>query len=78
MPLDQLFNATALLLGIGMLSEPLAFSYAGWICGTLLIVFYGCITCYTYVPFREVQRIATLPLTSPHSKGKIFGGHRSL
>jgi|SRR6267154_1011682 len=32
-----------------MLSEPLAFSYAGWICGTLLIVLYGMITCYTYV-----------------------------
>jgi hypothetical protein len=45
----QLFNATALLLGIGMLSEPLAFSYAGWICGTLLIVLYGMFTCYTYV-----------------------------
>jgi solute carrier family 32 (vesicular inhibitory amino acid transporter) len=44
---DQLFNATGLLLGIGMLSEPLAFSYAGWICGTLLIVLYGSITCYT-------------------------------
>lgn len=44
---QTLFNATALLLGIGMLSEPLAFSYAGWICGTLLIVLYGIITCYT-------------------------------
>ncbi|KAF8507056.1 amino acid transporter [Russula emetica] len=44
---QTLFNATALLLGIGMLSEPLAFSYAGWICGTLLIVLYGMITCYT-------------------------------
>ncbi|KAI0274695.1 transmembrane amino acid transporter protein-domain-containing protein [Gloeopeniophorella convolvens] len=41
------FNATGLLLGIGMLSEPLAFSYAGWICGTLLIILYGYITCYT-------------------------------
>ncbi|KAI0053292.1 hypothetical protein FA95DRAFT_1552343 [Auriscalpium vulgare] len=30
-----------------MLSEPLAFSYAGWIAGTALIIFYGFITCYT-------------------------------
>ncbi|KAI0304837.1 transmembrane amino acid transporter protein-domain-containing protein [Russula brevipes] len=30
-----------------MLSEPLAFSYAGWICGTSLIILYGFITCYT-------------------------------
>ncbi|KAI9434136.1 transmembrane amino acid transporter protein-domain-containing protein [Lactarius psammicola] len=41
------FNATALLIGIGMLSEPLAFSYAGWISGTLIIVSYGFVTCYT-------------------------------
>jgi solute carrier family 32 (vesicular inhibitory amino acid transporter) len=32
-----------------MLSEPLAFSYAGWGCGTLLLMFYGLLTCYTYV-----------------------------
>lgn len=44
---QTLFNATALLVGIGMLSEPLAFSYAGWICGTLTIVSYGFVTCYT-------------------------------
>jgi vesicular inhibitory amino acid transporter len=30
-----------------MLSEPLAFSYAGWVGGTVLIIFYGFITCYT-------------------------------
>ncbi|KZP12050.1 hypothetical protein FIBSPDRAFT_870672 [Athelia psychrophila] len=44
---QTLFNAIAILLGIGMLSEPLAYAYAGWIGGTLLIIFYGCITCYT-------------------------------
>lgn len=45
--LFQLFNSIAILLGIGMLSEPLAFAYAGWIGGTILIIFYGFITCYT-------------------------------
>ncbi|KAI0079589.1 hypothetical protein K474DRAFT_1617378 [Panus rudis PR-1116 ss-1] len=44
---QTLFNAIAILLGIGMLSEPLAFAYAGWIGGTLLIISYGLITCYT-------------------------------
>ncbi|PCH33490.1 hypothetical protein WOLCODRAFT_63107 [Wolfiporia cocos MD-104 SS10] len=44
---QTLFNAIAILLGIGMLSEPLAFAYAGWIGGTTIIIFYGVITCYT-------------------------------
>lgn len=45
----QLFNSIAILLGIGMLSEPLAFAHAGWIGGSILILFYGFLTCYTYV-----------------------------
>ncbi|KAF7316812.1 Aa-trans domain-containing protein [Mycena chlorophos] len=44
---QTLFNSIAILLGIGMLSEPLAFAYAGWGMGTLLIAFYGFISCYT-------------------------------
>lgn len=44
---QTLFNSIATLLGIGMLSEPLAFSYAGWGCGTLLLILYAWLTCYT-------------------------------
>ncbi|KAI9572808.1 transmembrane amino acid transporter protein-domain-containing protein [Boletus coccyginus] len=44
---QTLFNCTAVLLGIGMLSEPLAFAYAGWLWGTVLVAFFGLITCYT-------------------------------
>ncbi|PPQ71759.1 hypothetical protein CVT26_007600 [Gymnopilus dilepis] len=44
---QTLFNSIAILLGIGMLSEPLAFSYAGWVAGTILIISYGFISCYT-------------------------------
>ncbi|KAL5641605.1 hypothetical protein ACGC1H_001921 [Rhizoctonia solani] len=44
---QTLFNAIAILLGVGMLSEPLAFAYAGWIGGFMLITFYGFLTCYT-------------------------------
>ncbi|KIK81921.1 hypothetical protein PAXRUDRAFT_832537 [Paxillus rubicundulus Ve08.2h10] len=44
---QTLFNCIAVLLGIGMLSEPLAFAYAGWFWGTTLIIFFGAVTCYT-------------------------------
>ncbi|KAF8559229.1 hypothetical protein OG21DRAFT_1403136 [Imleria badia] len=44
---QTLFNCIAVLSGIGMLSEPLAFAYAGWLWGTVLIIFFGLITCYT-------------------------------
>lgn len=36
-----------MLLGIGMLSEPLAFAYAGWGWGTALLIIYSLLTCYT-------------------------------
>ncbi|KAG2350557.1 hypothetical protein BDR05DRAFT_954656 [Suillus weaverae] len=44
---QTLFNCIAILLGVGLLSEPLAFAYAGWIGGTALLVFMGFLTCYT-------------------------------
>ncbi|KAF7319829.1 Aa-trans domain-containing protein [Mycena kentingensis (nom. inval.)] len=44
---QTLFNSIAILLGIGMLSEPLAFAYAGWGMGLVLIISYGFISCYT-------------------------------
>jgi vesicular inhibitory amino acid transporter len=56
----QLFNSIAILLGIGMLSEPLAFAYAGWGMGLVLIIFYGYISCYTCV---SAARPVRLPLT---------------
>jgi vesicular inhibitory amino acid transporter len=44
---QTLFNSIAILLGIGMLSEPLAFAYSGWTIGTFLIIAYGYVACYT-------------------------------
>ncbi|KAJ6502783.1 transmembrane amino acid transporter protein-domain-containing protein [Mycena vitilis] len=44
---QTLFNSIAILLGIGMLSEPLAFAYAGWGMGFALIILYGYLSCYT-------------------------------
>jgi hypothetical protein len=46
---QTLFNTVAILLGIGMLSEPLAFASAGWAWGSILLLFYGTVTCYTCV-----------------------------
>ncbi|KAK8850737.1 hypothetical protein IAR55_004657 [Kwoniella newhampshirensis] len=44
---QTLFNATAVLVGIGLLSLPLAFAYAGWIGGTAMLVGFGWLTCHT-------------------------------
>ncbi|GMK56747.1 hypothetical protein CspeluHIS016_0305870 [Cutaneotrichosporon spelunceum] len=44
---QTLFNATAVLVGIGLLSMPLAFSYAGWIGGTIMLIGFSYLTCTT-------------------------------
>jgi amino acid permease len=45
----QLFNAVAVLVGIGLLSLPLAFAYAGWIGSTMMLLGFAWLTCHTYV-----------------------------
>ncbi|KAF9044884.1 hypothetical protein BDZ89DRAFT_942779 [Hymenopellis radicata] len=75
---QTLFNSIAILLGIGMLSEPLAFSYAGWTAGTILIVFYGFISCYT------AKLLARIILSDPRLRSytdigrKAFGPRSTL
>lgn len=44
---QTLFNCIGVLIGIGLLSMPLAFSYAGWIGGTLLVIAFSALTCHT-------------------------------
>ncbi|KAJ7293285.1 transmembrane amino acid transporter protein-domain-containing protein [Mycena rebaudengoi] len=44
---QTLFNCVAMLVGVGLLSVPLAFAYAGWVMGTVLILSYGFISRYT-------------------------------
>ncbi|KAK4705555.1 solute carrier family 32 (vesicular inhibitory amino acid transporter), partial [Phenoliferia sp. Uapishka_3] len=44
---QTLFNTVNVLIGVGLLAEPLAFADAGWICGTLLLLFCALITNYT-------------------------------
>jgi vesicular inhibitory amino acid transporter len=48
-----------------MLSEPLAFAYAGWIGGTALLVFMGFLNCYTSVELALFNYV--LPLTTYNS-----------
>lgn len=43
----KLFNAVAVLLGIGVLSLPLAFAYAGWVAGTAMLMGFAWLTCHT-------------------------------
>ncbi|KAI7953459.1 hypothetical protein MJO28_006006 [Puccinia striiformis f. sp. tritici] len=44
---QTLFNAFNILCGVGLLSEPLAFSAMGWIGGVIMFVFCGLSTNYT-------------------------------
>ncbi|KAJ9111124.1 hypothetical protein QFC19_001323 [Naganishia cerealis] len=70
---QTMFNAIAVLVGIGVLSEPLAFRYAGWIGGTLLLLAFGVVTNYT------AKLLAKLILDDPNCQGysdlgiKAFG-----
>ncbi|PIL32046.1 transporter [Ganoderma sinense ZZ0214-1] len=70
---QTLLNAVGVLLGIGMLSQPFAFACAGWIWGTLLIIGYGIVSCYT------AKILARVVLEDPHIRSyadigrKVFG-----
>ncbi|RDX55949.1 hypothetical protein OH76DRAFT_1370551 [Lentinus brumalis] len=68
---QTLLNAVAVLFGIGMLSEPLAFAYAGWIGGTVLIIGYGLISCYT------AKILARIVLEDPHIRSYADIGRKA-
>ncbi|KAA1468661.1 hypothetical protein DENSPDRAFT_857446 [Dentipellis sp. KUC8613] len=70
---QTLFNSIAIMLGIGILSEPLAFAYAGWGFGTLLIVFYGFLTCYTAKALARVVLADHRVLSYADIGRKAFG-----
>jgi len=73
---QTLFNSIAILLGFGMLSEPLAFSYAGWIGGTILIISYGLVTCYSAKILAHIMLEDPSIRTYADIGNKAFG-HRS-
>jgi len=46
---QTVFNSINVLIGIGILSLPLAFQYSGWAFGSVLFAFSGAITLYTTI-----------------------------
>ncbi|KAI9638491.1 putative amino acid transporter [Dioszegia hungarica] len=70
---QTLFNCVAVLVGIGILSMPLALHYMGWILGTCVLVGFGALTCHT------AKLLAKLIAADPAMKGytdlgkKAFG-----
>ncbi len=44
---QTIFNATNVLIGVGILSLPMAMKYAGWVCGTLFLAMAAAVTAYT-------------------------------
>ncbi|WVW80724.1 hypothetical protein I302_102710 [Kwoniella bestiolae CBS 10118] len=69
---QTLFNATAVLVGIGLLSMPLAFAYAGWIGGTIMLLSFGWLTCHT------AKLLARLIRSDPTLMGYTDIGVRAL
>ncbi|GAA5929984.1 Avt1p [Sporobolomyces koalae] len=54
---QTLFNTVNVLVGVGLLADPLAFAYGGWIIGTLLLVFCALITNYTAKMLAALMRL---------------------
>jgi vesicular inhibitory amino acid transporter len=44
---QTVFNSTNVLIGVGILSLPLAMRYAGWLCGTIFLALAALVTAYT-------------------------------
>lgn len=53
---QTLFNTSNVLLGVGILAEPVAFAHAGWIAGTLVLLYCGLITNYTAKILARILR----------------------
>ncbi|WVN86056.1 uncharacterized protein L203_101214 [Cryptococcus depauperatus CBS 7841] len=70
---QTLFNATAVLVGIGLLSMPVAFSYAGWILGTVLLIGFGWLACYTAKLLAKLIRADDTLLGYTDIGRKAFG-----
>ena len=62
----QLFNAVAVLLGIGILSLPLALAYAGWIAGVGMVIGFAGATCHTCVMSLSPALAVTVTVTLTH------------
>lgn len=53
---QTLFNTVNVLIGVGLLADPLAFADAGWIFGTLILLFCALVTNYTAKMLAAMMR----------------------
>ncbi|GAA5987394.1 hypothetical protein JCM10908_001938 [Rhodotorula pacifica] len=53
---QTLFNTVNVLIGVGLLADPLAFADAGWVFGTLLLLFCALVTNYTAKMLAAMMR----------------------
>lgn len=44
---QTIFNATNVLIGVGLLSLPMGIKYAGWVCGMIFLLLSALVTAYT-------------------------------
>ncbi|GAA6019651.1 hypothetical protein JCM10207_006958 [Rhodosporidiobolus poonsookiae] len=52
---QTLFNTINVLIGVGLLADPLAFADSGWVVGVLLLVFCSLVTFYTAVQLSRLM-----------------------
>lgn len=72
--LQTLFNAINVLVGVSILAEPLAFARAGWVLGSIILVFCGLLTNWTAkLLARMLARDHSL-MTYADIAAKAFGG----
>ncbi|ORY26805.1 transmembrane amino acid transporter protein-domain-containing protein [Naematelia encephala] len=75
---QTLFNAIAVLIGIGLLSMPLAFAYAGWIAGTGMLVGFAWLTCHTAKLLARLVRSDASIMGYTDIGRRAFGGLGSI
>ncbi|GAA5949075.1 hypothetical protein JCM3765_004004 [Sporobolomyces pararoseus] len=70
---QSLFNTVNVLVGVGLLAEPLAFAYGGWLLGTLLLLFCALVTNYTAKMLASLMRLDPTQHTYADVLIKAFG-----
>ncbi|GAA5896104.1 Avt1p [Sporobolomyces salmoneus] len=70
---QSLFNTVNVLVGVGLLAEPLAFAYGGWILGTVLLLFCALVTNYTAKMLASLMRLDPTQHTYADVLIKAFG-----
>ncbi|CAN6661512.1 vacuolar amino acid transporter 1 [Trichomonascus vanleenenianus] len=70
---QTIFNSVNVLMGVGMLSLPLGFKYAGWVIGTIALVLCGFATFVTAILLAKCQDIDPTLVTYADIAYAAFG-----